>query len=587
MRRSVLHHASAVLGGALALALSLSTSALWAQARKPPKPPAKPPAPAQPAKPKAVDVTVVEVAGEHAYLQPGAKSGVRRNSTVTLKGKEYRVVQSSDSYAVIEIGEDPVQEKDKGRATTAEEEEDKPAVLPAPQPLSTWEHSWTAEPPPAESQQPPYVPIGDPERNRRLDVTLTFASGGLIPLGGQAGSSLMFAELGARIHDEPFPVPVAFDFDGSLQQYAAADLSSRVGGTTRSVLWVRELLASYRSAGWYAGIGRMKYAASTLGTLDGARVQAPLGGGFSVGAFGGFLPNPLGGELSLVAERFGVEARFNRPDSDLRPEAALVAHGSMFGGALDERRLSGMFGVYPGLTRLGGHFEVSAFDAGNPWKAQPVELTAAGVDQSIRLGNFEVGARVDLIQPERSRWLASFLPSSWLCRTIPAPVGTSPIGEPCDGSSSTRGLASVDLGYTLGRASFMIGGTGIETVPHTASEPRVLGGFAAGRIVRIAKVLRFEAAANYSASSYLDMFGGTVGPGLTILDDALDVSLYYRLSDVQYSSVNSYLLENGVGGTAVVFPSSTLVFTVQGEGMTGSDVKSLFVFGTVAWRPRL
>ncbi|HZU84226.1 MAG TPA: hypothetical protein VE987_14955 [Polyangiaceae bacterium] len=577
-------------GLGLAAALCLVTGALPAQSRKPLRPrAARPPAPAPvaPGKPSGVEVVVVEVAGARAYLAPGAKSGVRRNSVVLLDGKEYRVAQATDSYAVIDLGGGTVAEKDKGRASMAEEEDDRPTELAPPRPLSTWQGAWTPQPPPADAQQPRHVPIGDAERDRRLDVTLDFASGGLVPLSGQPGAALAFAQLGARVHDEPFSAPVALDVDAAVQQWAAADLGSRVGGPTRSVVWVRELLASYRAAGWYAGFGRMKYAASTLGALDGVRAAAPAGGGVSVAAFGGFLPDPLGGELSTAAQRFGVEARFDRPDSALRPEAALVVQGSTFRGALDERRISGVFALYPGPARVGGHFEVSGFDAGNPWKASPYELTAAGLDESVRLGNFDVGARIDLVQPERSRWLASFLPASWFCRTVPAPVGSPPAGEACDGSSSTRALGSVTAGVTLGQASFTLAATGIETVPHPAGEPRVLGGFATGRVVRIANVLRVEGAASYSASTFLDMLGATVGPGVTVLRDALDVSMYYRVSDVRYASVNARLLENGVGGTAVLFPSGATSFTLQGEGMAGGDVKSLFVFGTIVWRPRL
>jgi hypothetical protein len=581
----------AVLRCLAAVSLSAAGTASAQARRAPPAPhpPAKPPTPtpAQPAAAKSVEVTVFEVAGGRAYLQPGAQGAVRRNATVTLKGKEYRVVQASDSYAVIELGDEPVREKDKGRASIVPEEEDRPTELPPPRPVSTWQNAWTAEEAPAGAQQPRYVPIGEQERNRKYDVTVTLASGGIVPLRNQPGSSLFFLQLGARVHAEPWAAPAAFDFDGSLQQWAAADLSSRVGGTTRSWLWVRELLASYGTGGWYAGLGRMKYAASTLGTLDGARVQAPLGEGFSVGAFGGFLPNPLGGEVSLDAQRFGMEARFHRPDLDVRPEAALVVHGSTFGGALDERRVSGMFGLYPGPSRFGGHFEVSAFDPNNPWKASPVEVTAAGLDQSVRVGSFEFGGRFDILQPERSRWLATFLPSSWFCKTVPAGGGASPVGEPCDGASTTRGLGSISASVILGDVSLAVGGTAMVEVPQTDAEPRVLGVFASGRIVRIFKVLRLEGSASYSNATYMDMFGGSAGPGISLIDNALDVGAYYRIAAIQYASLPSNVLENAVGGTAVLFPSSTMMFTLQGEGITGNDVSSLFLFGTVAWRPRL
>src|SRR5579859_2717452 len=160
--------------------------------------------------------------------------------------------------------------------------------------------------------------------------------------------------------------PVALDLDASLLGWLAPDLASRVGGPTRPWFFARELMASFSTAGFFGGVGRLRYASSTLGMLDGARVQQDVGAGFSIGAFGGLLPNPLSGAPSVDAERFGIEARFGRPDLPLRPEASLVAHGSTFRGALDERRISGTFAVYPGRSRFAGYVEVSGFDADNP-----------------------------------------------------------------------------------------------------------------------------------------------------------------------------------------------------------------------------
>jgi hypothetical protein len=260
-------------------------------------------------------------------------------------------------------------------------------------------------------------------------------------------------------------------------------------------------------------------------------------------------------------------------------------HGSTFQGALDERRLSGVFGIYPGPSRLGAYFEVSNFDADNPWKASPLELTAAGVDTSIRLGPFELGARFDARQPERSRWLASFLPASWFCTTVPAPGSNPTAPEPCDGSVSTRAFGEIDAGVELDNMSLVLGATAIRDLTQS-SEAHMTGGFATARVVRVARALRFEVSGNYSSASYLDMFGDTAGPGLTLLDDALDLSAYYRRAVLQYRSVNTSLQQDGVGGTIVLFPSSEVLFTVQGEGMTGGDARALLLFGSVTWRPR-
>jgi hypothetical protein len=528
----------------------------------------------------------VEVAGSRVYVRPGATAGVHRNATASIRGVKYTVVEASDSYAVIDAGDDPPHEQDKGWATVVAEQDERPAELPRPRSLDSWQHAWSMQEAPADSQRPRFVPLGAEDRDRRYDVRLSMAAGGLIPLPGQVGSSFATGQLNARVHVERFDAPAALDLDASLQGWAAADLAARVGAPTRPMVFVRELLASVSLGRWYAGAGRMKYAASTLGTLDGLRLRRELGDGFSVGAFGGLLPNPLSGAPALDAQRFGIEGHYARPDLAWRPEAALVVHGSTFGGRLDERRVSGLFGLYPGPSRFGGYFEVSNFDANNPWNAPRVALTAAGLDQSIRLGRFELGARFDVRQPERSRWLASYLPSSWFCTTVPAPASNPTQPEPCDGTVSTRGYGHVDASVEIDRFRLAVGGMAVRDLTQS-NEADMVGGFATARVVRIARALRIEASGNYSRATYLDMYGGTAGPGITLLQDAVDLSAYYRLAVLQYRAFTTSLTQNGIGGALVLFPSAELLFTLQAEGITGNDTKALMVFGTATWRPRL
>ena len=54
------------------------------------------------------------------------------------------------------------------------------------------------------------------------------------------------------------------------------------------------------------------------------------------------------------------------------------------------------------------------------------------------------------------------------------------------------------------------------------------GGFATGRVVRIAKIARVETSGSYSDATYLQMLGASGGPGLTLFSNTLDVSGYYR-----------------------------------------------------------
>ncbi|HSO34835.1 MAG TPA: hypothetical protein VLT33_20030, partial [Labilithrix sp.] len=230
----------------------------------------------------------------------------------------------------------------------------------------------------------------------------------------------------------------------------------------------------------------------------------------------------------------------------------------------------------------GGHFEVSNFDPHNEWKASPIELTAGGLDASIRAGVFQFGARADVRQPDRSRWLSSFLPTWWFCRSVPTTTGP----EPCDGSVSTRALGALDVGVELGPVSLTVGGTKIGDLTQTGGAPDMTGGFASGRVVRIAKVARIDASGSYSQATYLKMYGGSAGPGATLFGDALDVSAYYRYTTLEYRSVNTSLLQHGFGTTVMLFPNAAVLFTVQGEAVTGDDANALLLFGTAMWRPR-
>jgi hypothetical protein len=579
---------SNVLAWGLGVALWLVTTIL---AGKPDKPKQKPLAPsprrAQPARraPTVVAVTVVELAGRQAYLRPGAGAGIRRSAKVVINRKEYAVVQTTDTYSMIEVGENPPHEQDKGQVLVVGEEDDKTVELPKPRPLSTWVHAWPEAEAPANSQSPRFVPLGGGAlRDRRFDVRLSAAAGALLPIG-QRGTSITRTELNARIHAEPFE-SVAFDLDLSLQRWFAADLDARAGSHARSAVYVRELLARYANGGIYGGIGRMRYAASTLGTLDGARVRATVADGLSIGAFGGLLPDPVNGAPSLDAQRFGVETIYSRPDTNLRPEAALVLHGSTFEGKLDERRISGVVALYPGLARFGGHFEVSQFDTQNRWNAHAIELTAAGLDASVRVGLFQLGGRFDVRQPERSRWLASFLPASWFCRTVPLPAGSPPGPEPCDGSGGTRANGALNAGVEIDRVSLAVGVTTTGDLGQVGPGVHMTAGFASARMVRIAKGLRMEASGSYSRATYLNMFGVSAGPGLTVLSDALDLSVYYRRTTLEYRSLPTSLVQQGAGGTVMLFPSSAVLFTMQSEAIFGDDAKALMVLGTVMWRPR-
>lgn len=596
MRRALLSTTVAVLALALATSTSLAAPRKGKRPAKPklppvdieldaPAPPRAGEAPRAVAAGSSVDVTVIEVAGSQAYLKPGAAAGVRRGAQVTIDRRSFVVTEATASYAVVDAGERPLREHDRGVAVAVSEDSDKGAELPPVKPEAAFAGVWPEPTPPADAQSPRYVPLGGGERDSRYDVRIMALFGGVAPLG-ERGSAISRAELNARVHAEPFSAPLAFDLDASLQRWIATDLDARAGSSARPLLRVREMFLQYgRPAGFGVGLGRMRYAASTLGTLDGTRVRVPVGGGFSVGAFGGLLPNPLSSAPTLDAQRFGVETAYSAPESSLRPEAALVVHGSTFQGSLDERRLSGVVGLFPGRSRVGGHFEVSNFDSNNPWGASSIELTTAGVDTSIRSGIFQAGARLDLRQPVRSRWLASFLPADWFCRTAPLPAGAPAAPEPCAGSVSTRGLGAVDLGLEAGHFAWTVGGTAIRDLTERAM-PAMLGGMSTVRVVRIAGHGRADVTGHYARWDSMEMRGLMAGPGVSLFADMLDVSVYYRYLATSYRSVPGTLAQHGAGSALMLIPSSTLLFTAQGEAIHGDDTNALMMLATAMWRPR-
>lgn len=575
MRRSLLRAAAT----ALAIAAAATPASAQRLGRKPPpKPPELPPG--------GVEVTVIEVGGGNAYLKPGAAAGVRRGSRVTLDRRDYFVTSSTAAFAVVELGDTPPpREQARGVANSVNEADEQAKQLPPPRPLAELQNQWLAWQLPADSQHPKPVPLGLPDRNRRYDVMVYGYAGGLQSLDDRGGGYLR-AEVGVRAHVEPLAqAPLALDLDGSAQRWFGAGIYDRAGA--RPTIRVRELQLGYGDrARYFAGLGRIRYAASTLGALDGLRVRAPLGSGLSLAAFGGVLPDPSDGEPRVDSQRFGTELGFSRPDVGLRPEAALVVHGSTYDGKLDERRVSAIAGIYPGQSRIGTYAELSAFDKDNPWNVNPFELTAAGLDARANIGVVQLGVHGDMRQQERSRYIAAFLPPSWFCLRVPGSATTVPPGaDTCDPRATTLYQVGVDAGFALDRFSLFVGGTGSTNLAR-GDAPSQAGGFASARVLRIARVFRIEATGTASTGTFLDMFSGAGGPGISVLGDRLDASVYYRHTVLEYR-VGGSLNGDAVGGYLTVIPHRDFITSLQTEGSKGDDFSAVMGALVLVWRPRL
>lgn len=569
--------------GALVAALVLGVSSA---AAAPPAPPKKPVA-----KGALIEVTVVEIAAGHAYLKPGTVGGLRRGAKVLINENIYTVTQATTNFSIVALGDEPMKEGEKGKALAPEDKEEDVGKLKKPRPDSAFEDQWPKAVPPATGKAVRFVPLGDGDSGSKTDVRFTALGGGVFPLADR-GSLIARAELNARVKAEPFQIPLAFLLDASVQSWLGPGLGARAGKSARPIIRARELMLAYGSqAGFSANAGRMRYAASTLGTLDGVRVRSTIGdSGFAVAAFGGLLPDPLSSTPSVDAQRFGVEASYSDPTSSVRPEAALVLNGSTFSGGLDEKRLGGVLGLYPGHHRLGAHFELGSYAAGNPFKAPSLDLNNAGVDGSILLGIVQIGARFDLRKPERSLWLASYLPLSFFCLTAPPdpadapPAGGRTVAEACDGRTPTRVEGALDATVSLDNVIIAAGATTARDVS-IGGLPSVIGGFASGRVFRIAKFFRADAAVSYSTATYVRMLGLTAGPGATVLSDSLDVGAYYRFASVTYDAGGGANSQNGFGAMGTFIPSRAFSISLQAEAIRGTDTDALLAFVSAMYRP--
>jgi len=85
---------------------------------------------------------------------------------------------------------------------------------------------------------------------------------------------------------------------------------------------------------------------------------------------------------------------------------------------------------------------------------------------------------------------------------------------------------------------------------------------------------------SYSRATYLDMLGGSAGPGVTVFGDALDVSIYYRGTTLQYRSLPTSVVQHAGGGTVMLFPNAEVLLALQGEAIVGRDAQALVLFGT-------
>lgn len=518
---------------------------------------------------------VVDVSGDRAYIEPGTAAGLRPGDEVRFERARFKVAAATRDSAVIALGKQGLAIGARGTATVPANRPER-VVLPLakPAPLASFRGDAAPGARPATTQSPEPVPLkaSEPPRHRLLVQDAVY---GAVPLEGRG--KFVGNELRGRLHSEPLADrPLELDVDLAVQSFMGDDFSGRPGAAARPILRVRELAVAYGHASDFRGaLGRLRYASSQVWQLDGVSLAAPLARGLRLSAFGGSAPQTFSGMISPDLLRFGSELSYDDAASALRPRVVVGAHVSRFEGALDERKLYGAVDVMPGRSRLGGHAEVSFFDAHNPFNARPVELTAAGLEADFGFDVFHIGGRFDTRRPDRSRYLLSLLPIEWLCWSDPAVARA-----PCKSENAYYSWL-FDAGARLEKFSVELGGQSAYTIGTDASN---FGGFANVRFLDLVGRVHLDLGTTAFSGSLQRVIAGSVAPGIVLAGGDADLSLRYRGGAARYRADLGFGYEQSLGAGLWASPHPSVDFDVEGDWVLERGLSALVVQGVVAWR---
>lgn len=509
-----------------------------------------------------IAVHVIEVAGGTAYVAPGRVAGLVAGSKIRFGTSELVVVDSTAETAAVALGGLALAVGDVGSADVAPPAPSGGKLAP-PRPLAAFRDQWPAGQPPATGQQPSPVPLGASRESRRARLVVTGHAYGAVDRSGgdgqlEAGVASSFDVLRDR--------PLGADLDGSVRVFG-----NGWNRAERTPVFVRAAQLRWGDPNDPAlSIGRLRYAASSLGMLDGGRAALHTGD-LELAAFGGIVPHPISGKPDTSATRFGGELVYTGAWSRL----AIAAHGSTWQRQLDERRLSIVASAHRGATWLDGWLEAQEFGSGNPWGAPALDLTGAGATGEWRRGGAHLGLDVTFLRPDRSLRLASLLPPDWLCARTPLPGS---VAEPCQGgdywtaataSAGERGATwSVDAVGSLGETRSVTRG-------YDAS------GYVRGELGRTTRLIVAPSVGRTTFASWLATdVGVAVSPARS-----LDASLIYRPERLDYPSASgAYFMQSLVADLHAAL-SPVLAWSVSAIATTGADRDVIALLATMVWRP--
>lgn len=513
-----------------------------------------------------VAVRVVDLAGDTAYVEPGTTAGLHAGMHVRIGGRDVKLVECTEKtcsvHAQLPLGATGVAD-----AQAAGDDANRTEKLPAPRPLEAFKDQWPAATLPATQQHPEAVPLGETRARGANHLALYGHLFGNLDKDGSGG------QLEARVvgsFDRIAESPLGADVDAAIRLFGTGSDSG-----AKVPLFVRAAQLRWGDpADPSLLLGRLRYAATSVGMLDGGRAAVRVGH-LEIAAFGGIVPDPVSGAPDSGATRFGTEATYDLPTA-WHPHVVASVHGSTWNGQLDERRLSLAASANHESTWITGWAEAQLFDANNPWNAPAIDLTGAGASTEWRRRGSHLGLDVTFLRPERSLRLAAALPQSWLCATKPLP-GTMP--ETCLGSDFW--LAATFSGGIAGDY-YTVDAVGSLGATQSIENQGDVSGYVRSELGP--RATRAVVAVSGGHSAFSAWEAADLGVALSP-SPRVDVSLTYRPERLDYvAQTDAFLLHNLVLDLHWSV-SSAFDVALSALGTTGADRDMLALLTTLAWRP--
>ena len=516
-----------------------------------------------------VTVRVIDSAGDTSYIDGGTLSGLRAGMRVRFGGREVKIDECTEKtcsvHASLPLGATGVADASPpGTAPAGPGEGEK---LPAPKPLAEFKDQWNAPVLPATQQHPEAVPLGETASRGDNHLAVYGHLFGNLDKDGSGG------QLEARVvgqFDRISDSALGADVDAAIRLFGSGSDSS-----ARVPFFVRAAALRYGDPNDPSIIvGRLRYAATSVGMLDGGRA-AFHAGNLELAAYGGLVPDPTSAAPDTGASRFGAEAIYDSP-TGWHPHVAVNAHGSTWNGAIDERILSLAAAAQKDSLFLNAWSDVQMFDSKNPWNAPSIDVTGAGASGEWRHRGDHVGVDFTFLRPERSLRLAAALPQSWLCATKPL-AGVMP--EQCLGADYW--LAATFSGGIAG-SGYTVDAVGSIGQTQSIDQQGDLSGYVHSELGPRAH--RAVLAISGGHSSFAAWEAADVGFALSP-NRRTDLSVTYRPERLDYLAQTDAFVLHSLVVDLHYNVSAAFDVALSALGTTGADRDVLALLTTLAWRP--